>query len=396
MEAREQRGLELADAAKISRNGKGWIVPSQGGKGRYTVNVDGESPRCTCPDHEFRGTKCKHIYAVEYTVERETKPDGTTTVTETVKVTYGQNWSAYNAAQTEEKDRFAVLLADLCRDIPQPEQAKGRPRLPLRDMVFAATYKVYCGFSSRRFTSDLRSVHEDGLISKTPHFNSVSNYLSDPRLTAILKELVTVSSLPLKAVETDFAVDSSGFSTSTYARWYDRKYGVHKDRREWFKAHLIVGVKTNVVTGVDISGHHVADNWFFKPLVKATAENFAVREVSADKAYHGRPNMELVDGLGATPFIPFKSNSVEPKGDSIWSKMYHYFMFNREEFLAHYHKRSNVETAFSMIKGKFGAAVKSKSDVGQVNEVLCKVLCHNICVLVQAIHELGIEPNFCL
>ena len=56
--------------------------------------------------------------------------------------------------------------------------------------------------------------------------------------------------------------------------------------------------------------------------------------------------------------------------------------------------RSNVESAFSMIKGKFGDSVRSKSDTGQVNEALCKVLCHNICCLVQAIHELGIEPTF--
>ncbi len=28
------------------------------------------------------------------------------------------------------------------------------------------------------------------------------------------------------------------------------------------------------------------------------------------------------------------------------------------------------------------------------NEVLAKVLCHNICVLIQAIHELGTEPAF--
>jgi hypothetical protein len=46
-----------------------------------------------------------------------------------------------------------------------------------------------------------------------------------------------------------------------------------------------------------------------------------------------------------------------------------------------------------MIKGKFGDAVRSKSNDGQVNEVLCKVLCHNICVLIQSIHELGIEPT---
>ena len=167
--------------------------------------------------------------AVEYTLRRETAPDGTETVTETVRVTYSQDWKAYNAAKNGEKDRFAALLADLCGGNPQPEQAMGRPRLPLRDMVFASVYKVYCGFSSRRFACDLKEAHAGGLISKAPHFNSVSNYLSDPALTGILRELVTISDQPLKAVETDFAVDSSGFSTSTYGRWFDRKYGVEKD-----------------------------------------------------------------------------------------------------------------------------------------------------------------------
>ena len=73
--------------------------------------------------------------------------------------------------------------------------------------------------------------------------------------------------------------------------------------------------------------------------------------------------------------------------------MYHLFMLNREVFMKHYHKRSNAESAFA-IKGKFGDSVKSKSDTGQVNEVLAKVLCHNVCVLCQAIHEQGIELTF--
>ena len=47
-----------------------------------------------------------------------------------------------------------------------------------------------------------------------------------------------------------------------------------------------------------------------------------------------------------------------------------------------------------MIKGKFGASVRSKLPIAQVNEVLCKVLCHNICVLIQSIYELGLEPLF--
>jgi hypothetical protein len=47
-----------------------------------------------------------------------------------------------------------------------------------------------------------------------------------------------------------------------------------------------------------------------------------------------------------------------------------------------------------MIKGKFGDSVRSKSDTGQINEALCKVLCHNVCVLVRAIYDLGLEPTF--
>ena len=45
--------------------------------------------------------------------------------------TYPQDWPAYNAAQTSQKDAFMVLLADLCAGVPQPLQHMGRPRLPL-------------------------------------------------------------------------------------------------------------------------------------------------------------------------------------------------------------------------------------------------------------------------
>ena len=36
----------------------------------------------------------------------------------------------------------------------------------------------------------------------------------------------------------------------------------------------------------------------------------------------------------------------------------------------------------------------SNSDTGQANEVLAKVLADNICVVIDAMHELGIEPGF--
>jgi transposase len=306
------------------------------------------------------------------------------------------NWTAYNAAQVEEKARFAELLADLCAGVPQPEQTKGRPRLPLADMIFASVYKVYVGFSARRFTTDLRAAYADGLIDSTPHFNSVKRYMAKRQLTEPLKELVVVSSLPLKAVETDFVVDASGFTTSNYVRWVDKRWGRNKEtaHHDWFKAHLVCGVKTKIVTSVDISGSTMHDSYFLPPLTRQTAENFEVREVAADKAYLSHANTEAVERLGATPFIPFTPRNVEPKADSAWARMYHLFHYRREEFMAHYHKRSSVESVFSMVKAKFGSSVRSKSEWGQVNEVLCKVLAHNLCVLIRAMHELDIEPAF--
>src|SRR5688572_5002725 len=78
----------------------------------------------------------------------------------------------------------------------------------------------------------------------------------------------------------------------------------------------------------------------------------------------------------------------------LFAKAFHYFNACREEFLEHYHKRSNVESTFSMMKAKFGDAVRSKTDIAMKNEVLCKILCHNICCLISAIPELGITPVF--
>src|SRR5438552_9891872 len=131
MDAREQRGLEIAARSKVVRRGLGWSVPSQSGAGKYTVKglpfaSEGEVPTCTCPDYETRAVKCKHIVAVEFVIERERNIDGSTTVTETVRVTqtvrrtYPQNWPAYNAAQTNEGDMFQALLSDLCRRVPEP------------------------------------------------------------------------------------------------------------------------------------------------------------------------------------------------------------------------------------------------------------------------------------
>lgn len=156
------------------------------------------------------------------------------------------------------------------------------------------------------------------------------------------------------------------------------------------------GVNTNVVTAVEVTGAHAGDSPQFTPLVEQTSQNFVMNEVSADKAYSSSKNLQLVLLKGAQPYIPFKSNSTAMgnQQSSVWKRMYHFYQYNQEWFMQHYHKRSNVETTFSMVKRKFGEKLRSKTEVAQANEVLCKVLCHNLCCVIQSMYELGIEPDF--
>jgi hypothetical protein len=318
MSERQQKALAIAAKNKLTKKGDTWIVPSQSGNDHYKVNnTDPDWPTCTCPDFELRHARCKHIYAVEIVIEREQSVtqtiDGdvtTTTVTETVKVTkrvtYKQEWSAYNQAQTNEKHIFQSLLHDLCGLIVEPAQEMGRPRLMYKDMIFAGAFKVYCGTSARRFATDLSEAQSKGHVSDAAHFNSVNRYLANPALTSILRELITQSSLPLKAIETDFAVDSSGFSTCQYVRWFDAKYGKEVDAHDWIKVHLMCGVKTHIVTSVEITGRNANDSPMLPSLVNATANNFTIRECSADKGYSSLDNHDAIAKVGGTPYISFR------------------------------------------------------------------------------------------
>lgn len=124
---------------------------------------------------------------------------------------------------------------------------------------------------------------------------------------------------------------------------------------------------------------------------------YDIEEVSADKAYSSRENLDAVDKAGGIPFIPFKSNvdeSTRAKGAPMWKKMYEMSVKHPKEFDHHYHKRSNAETTFHMIKKKFGKHLRCKKRIGQENEILAKCLCHNLCVLIKAMFELNIDIDF--
>ena len=314
------------------------------------------------------------------------------------KATCKQDWPAYGRAQKIEKRRVQELLRDLTSRLPErdrdPKRRGPKPHL-VRDAIFAMALKVYCGLSSRRTHTDLETAFEKGYTSKLLPGAKVTAFFEDDYFTPVLKDLIAFSAAPLRAIERQFAIDSSGFSSCRYEDYYDYKHGSGMPRRRctWVKCHVASGVSTHCVTAVRILDKDAADSPQFVPLPKETRKGFEIEEVSADAAYGSLENFEEIAACGAQGYIAFKSNTTGGVGGH-FEKAFHLFLANREEYLAHYHLRSNAESTFSAVKRKFGPSVMSLTETAMVNECLVKFLCQNLSCLVQAEERLGLTPVF--
>ena len=226
------------------------------------------------------------------------------TVTEQPKrPTYRREWRRYNAAQTSEESEFEPLLFDLCQTIPRTEHRRGRPPVPMGDAVFAAVLKVFLTKSARRVMPRLNLACERGFLERPIIFNTISAYLEKPQLSLILNDLLIKSSLPLVPVETVFAIDSTGVVGNRFVRWTDVKYRGMIEH-VWAKVHLMDGVKTHIITAAVILDRNASDVAQLPNLLHTTAQNFTVRQVSADAVYNTKRNQEEIAAIGAEAFIP--------------------------------------------------------------------------------------------
>jgi len=78
---------------------------------------------------------------------------------------------------------------------------------------------------------------------------------------------------------------------------------------------------------------------------------------------------------------------------SVFRRQIHYPNISKYELDKNELPLSIRLATFHMIKSKFGQRLRSRTLTTQINEALCKVLCHNLCVVIQGVHELGIETN---
>jgi transposase len=411
LDLRSQRGLTLAQTRGKSIKpivATKYLVPSASHSGGYVVDV--ETGTCTCPDYTSLGRsgtahRCKHLWATLYVRREIPLPDGNSVVIEEqVRINYPRDWHATNLARTKIPRLGPGLLADLIRGLPIPEQPirRGRPRVPVRDVLLAAALRAFEDTTAGSAVVAAENYQSLGLLQMdhVPSYNTLLREFARPDYMPLLHKLVAGSAWPLIPLESKFAIDGTGFGTSVHDCYYAEKHGPASQKRKptpkhrWVEAKIVFGTTTHVVAAVQVTEQHVAECPLMPELLKRTTENGGrVSEWLADAAYMSWYNVEAVEKAGAKAYIDFPPN-VTGATNPIVKRLYNRMCADREDYARHYHQRSLAETGNSMIKTRFGHRLRSRVPNAQYAEAMLRVISHNVACLVQAVDELKIEARY--
>jgi hypothetical protein len=283
------------------------------------------------------------------------------------------------------------LLTALCDGILRPKDAPRGDRVPICDAAVGAVMRIYRGSAA---DTDIRIAIKHRHLPRAWSDTAFSRFLNDPMSAAILTRLIEESAAPFAQIENRsgrFAVGWTPFVFMTHDLEAALMYGQHA-RPPWEKLHVMIGVETGIVTAANVSPKGAV---VLPDLLATTARRFAVKDVSAGRAYLSTINVEAIAKLGAIPWIPFKQSSVGLSTKSLpWREMWGRFFFEPEDFLRRGRiAKSKFQATIRSIK-VLGSCRRSKSPVARANEVLAFVLLHNLTRTLHAIEKFGLEVDF--
>jgi len=431
MDPRLQRGAALAKTKGTEIKaiaGSKYVVPSATRRDQAYI-CDPVEESCDCPDWlsvtaaapgvdgqvDRPHHRCKHLYALLIVRHELVLPDGTMLVTEEkVHLKCPRDWAIENAYLVDLHKTGPLLIADLARGIPlePPSGKRGQPRVQTRHLVYAALIKTF-EMKPARDTSAYVDLHATKLRDKygiadvcgddeddIMHYNTLIKACGQQSLMPLLHQLLGVSVAPLVAVENkvgQYAIDSTGFSTSVYDEWHEHKHGSPSakasKRANFVKMHALGGTDSHGIFALQPTHRNVADCPLLKELLARAIRNGAdPRELSGDAGYLSGDNIGICVAKDIMPYFDFRSNTTgESSAMLYW--LYHTFLANKVAYKKRYSRRSNIETVMRMLKARFGGFLRARLVNAQYVEIMLKAICHNIACVVHAIHELAIEPK---
>jgi len=278
-------------------------------------------------------------------------------------------------------------------------KGNGRPPKRLSDMLVCLhIWQKFPSLDCRDAHAFLEFLKYYGIIEvEVPCFKTLCNYKNNPCIKTYLDELIKITSKPFNKIEKDFATDMTGIKTRTFTSWYSIRTGETIEKRDHISTHITTGVRSNIVTAVDVCVKSGRDNEILRKHVDITNENFEINNWSGDSRYWCKKNCrKLRDVDGKAWFWPHENFSGKYVKCGVFNRMSRALLNKEENALKSYHKRSNVESTIHSKKCKLGDFVRSRLEIGQEQEEHIKWVNYNFAVLGRALFEWDIVPDFLL
>jgi transposase len=178
----------------------------------------------------------------------------------------------------------------------------------------------------------------------------------------------------------EVAIDATGLeSRHVSAHYVDRKGYRRFKRKKWPKLTAVAHTATHLIAGVVVSQGPSQDSPQFPDAIKQAATHLHPDRVLGDKGYDGEHNHRLCrEELGIrSTIIPINKRNRGRK----WPKSKYRRQMRRRFFKRKYGQRWQVESVFSRHKRRLGSALTARSEATQRNEMLFRVLTHNLMIL---------------
>lgn len=305
------------------------------------------------------------------------------------------DWSAYNLSKIHEINFFLVFVreaVDGSQVQVQEQTGPGRPASDAFDLAKVILVKEYFQTGERQAEGLALLFMEKLALKNAPSASTIGRAYSRTDVQEILARVFEMTSEPIKDKETSFSADGTGLPLSIKQN-YENDRDKHEKHAGYDKAAVMISNNFHLATGIVHTKGTANDSPLFAPLLEQTAERFQhIEDVELDAGFISRENCQLIDAVGATPYIfPKTGITLNQNGAPAWKKMLLALINDPQAWLRSYHRRSQNECFFSSHKRRFARPILKRITLRRSIQAFGRVTVTNITMLITAYCEHRVE-----